>query len=97
MKSINRGIFQKMSFRKKLIVIQLITVSTVIVFFIIFQVIINQIDYQRDVNEKLETTARIIGSNSIPAILFLDNETAENILASLRSESEVVNAWLFDH
>jgi len=97
MKSINRGFFQKLSFRKKLIVIQLITVSTVIVFFIIFQVIINQIDYQRDVNEKLETTARIIGSNSIPAILFLDNETAENILASLRSESEVVNAWLFDH
>ena len=89
-------IFQKLPFRKKLIIIQLITVSAVIAIFIVFQVISDQINYQRTTIQSLKSTANIVGANSIPALIFMDSAAANEILASLRSEYEIVNAWILD-
>jgi len=89
-------IFQKLSLKKKLIYIQLITSFAIIGMFILFQVISDQINIRQKVQENLKSTATIIGTNSIPALNFLDSQAATEILASLRSEIEIVNAWICD-
>jgi len=89
-------VFQKLPFRKKLITIQMITVSAVIALFIVFQVISDQINYQRTTFQGLKSTANIVGANSIPALIFMDSVAANEILASLRSEYEIINAWLYN-
>ncbi|MGC9363261.1 MAG: PAS domain S-box protein [Fidelibacterota bacterium] len=88
--------FQSLSFKRKLIVIQLIIAVAVIGMFIIVQLVADQIEFRREISEKLKSTANIVGANSIPALDFFDTEAATEILASLHSEPEIVNAWIFD-
>jgi len=89
-------IFQHFSFKKKVIFIQLLTSIAVIAMFILFQIIADQINLHRIVTANLRSTASIIGTNSIPALNFIDPEAAKEVLASLRSEIGIVNAWIFD-
>jgi len=91
-----REIIPMLSLKKKLIYIQLITTIAIIAMFIVFQVIAGQIVLRIEINQKLRTTANIIGSNSIPTLQFLDREAATEVLSSLRSETEIINAWIFN-
>ncbi|HDP67017.1 MAG TPA: PAS domain S-box protein [Candidatus Marinimicrobia bacterium] len=88
--------FQTLSIRHKLIAIQLMIAVAVIGMFIIVQLIADQIKFRNEITEKLKFTANIVGANSIPALDFLDTEAATEILSSLRSEPDIVNAWIFD-
>ncbi len=89
-------LFKDLSFQKKLIVIQLVIAMAIIGLFIIFQVIADQVEFHRTVNQRLQSSANIVGANSIPALVFLDSEAAEEILSSLKSEPGILNAWIFD-
>jgi len=89
-------IFKKLSLKQKLIWIQLVIAAAIIGMFIFIQVIADQIELYHQVNQKLESTAHIVGANSVSALVFLDSEAATEILASLRSESNIANAWIFD-
>jgi len=91
-----KQLFENLSLKRKLILIQLIIASAIIGMFIVFQVITDQIEFQNEISQKLELTAKIIGTNSIPTLNFMDPEAANEILTSLRSESDIVNAWIFD-
>ncbi|MFH1249917.1 MAG: PAS domain-containing protein, partial [bacterium] len=91
-----KEILLKLSLKRKLILIQLITASAIILMFIVFQVIADQIKFRSEMNQKLKSTASIVGANSIPALNFLDSEAATEILSSLHSEYDIVNAWILD-
>jgi two-component system sensor histidine kinase/response regulator len=89
-------IFKNLSLKQKLIWIQLVIAAAIIGMFTIVQVIADQIELYNDVSQKLKSTANIVGANSISALVFLDSEAATEILTSLRSESDIANAWIFD-
>ena len=52
--------------------------------------------YNRTVKKQLNTIAQIISENSISAIEFLDEETAEEILNTLETQDNIVNAYIYD-
>jgi len=52
--------------------------------------------FKRSVERNLESTARILGHNLIPAMAFADAEQATKILSSLQSESGIFSAWVAD-
>ncbi|MDD5764892.1 MAG: PAS domain S-box protein, partial [Candidatus Marinimicrobia bacterium] len=89
-------IFQKLSLKRKLIFIQLLTAVAIIGMFIVFQVITDQIEYRNEVGQNLKSTANIVGTNCIPALNFLDSDAATEILSSLNLEYEIINACIFD-
>ena len=91
-----KQLFQNLSLKRKLVFIQLIIASVIIGMFIAFQVITDQIEFRNEISQKLELTAKIVGTNSIPTLNFLDSEAANEILSSLHSESDIVNAWIFN-
>ncbi len=84
------------SIKKKLIAIQLLTAFIVLLFFGIFVVFNLQDVFRRSVISQLTLMAQLIGANSISALNFLDNEVAEEILSSLATEEDIVNAWIYD-
>ena len=46
--------------------------------------------------ERLEVQSRIIGTNSVAALVFFDVESGENTLSSLKSEHDIVTAALYN-
>jgi len=88
--------FKSLSIRNKLIIIQLFTAFIIILLFGIYLVYSDQVSYNRTVKKQLNTIAQIISENSISAIEFLDEETAEEILNTLETQDNIVNAYIFD-
>lgn len=84
------------SIKKKLIAIQLITALIVLLFYGIFLVINDYLIFRKSAISELTSMAQLIGANSISALNFLDNDAAEEILASLAAEENIVNAWIYD-
>jgi PAS domain S-box-containing protein len=84
------------SIKKKLISIQLLTAFIVLLFYGVFLVINNQRVFRKSVISELTSMAQLIGANSISALHFLDNVTAEEILSTLAAEEDIVNAWIYD-
>jgi len=87
---------RNLSFRKKLIAIQLLTAFIVLLFYGLFLVFNDMREYRKSVVNQLTTMAQLIGANSISALNFLDNAAAEEILSSLNTEEKIVNAWICD-
>ncbi len=52
--------------------------------------------YRKSTINKLTSIAQLIGTNSVSALNFWDNATAEEILSSLTSERYIANAWIYD-
>ena len=51
---------------------------------------------ERELADKLMATADLLAQNSAAAVVFLDPETASEMLASLRVEQHVMNAAIYD-
>lgn len=88
--------FKSLSIRNKLIILQLFTAFIIILLFGIYLVYSDQMSYNRTVKKQLNTIAQIISENSISAIEFLDEETAEEILNTLETQDNIVNAYIYD-
>ncbi len=84
------------SITNKLIAIQLFTAFIVLLFYGIFLVINDHLIFRESFTKQITSMAQLIGANSISALEFLDNDTAEEILASLAAEEDIVNAWIYD-
>lgn len=88
--------FKDFSIIKKLIIIQLFT-TIVALFICSVSFVVSDIGIFREMMiAKLFSTARIIGTYSIPALVFQDYKTATENLQSLQVESNIKSAAIID-
>lgn len=89
--------FQNLSIKLKLISIQLFTTLFILVFFVGIYLFSQYHQYEDRAFSRMSTLAEILGSNSISALLFFDNEAATEVLESLETQIDVLNAVVYDH
>ena len=89
--------FQDLSIKLKLISIQLFTTLFILVFFVGIYLFSQYHQYETRAFSRMSTLAEILGSNSISALLFFDNEAATEVLESLETQTDVLNAVVYDH
>ena len=85
-----------MTIRKKLIFIQLLTASIVLILgSAVF--VYNEIrQFREDLADNLSSTGLLIGENSASALVFMDDRAAEQVLNSLVVEPHIANANIYD-
>ena len=85
-----------MTIRKKLITMQLSTALAVIVLgSAVF--VFNEIQlFRTALVNGMSSTAMLIGENSASTLVFLDDQSAERVLASLQVEPHIANACIYD-
>ncbi len=88
--------FRNLSLRGKLISIQLLTVFLVLLIYTGISEYRQIKDYKASIDRQVSAMAQILGDNCIPALNFLDNSTAAQILSSLEANKEILGAWLYD-
>ncbi|NQT63206.1 MAG: HAMP domain-containing protein [Candidatus Marinimicrobia bacterium] len=89
--------FQDLSIKLKLISIQLFTTLFILVFFVGIYLYSQYHQYEVRAFTRMSTLAEILGSNSISALLFFDNDAATDVLESLETQTDVLNAVVYDH
>ena len=89
--------FKNLSIRTKLILMQLLTASVVMAVFAIYVVYSQWENYRNATATKLLSASRLLATNVKTSLEFLDKRDAERILSSLETESDIVNAWIYDH
>ncbi len=89
--------FRNLSIKTKLVSIQLFTTLFVLVFFIGFYLFTQYRQFEDTAFERMSTLAEILGSNSVSALMFFDNEAADDVLESLITQPDILNATIYDH
>ncbi|HPG39465.1 MAG TPA: ATP-binding protein [bacterium] len=84
------------SIKNKLILIQLLTTFSVLLFYSLFHILRDSRFYMDSAKRELYSMTELLGSNCISALHFIDRQTAGNILATLAVQEQVFNAWIFD-
>ncbi|MCK4359200.1 MAG: HAMP domain-containing protein [Candidatus Cloacimonetes bacterium] len=87
---------KNLSIKRKLVLMQLITTVFVLLFYSIFLFFNNLEIYRKSVINQLESLAELIISKSLPALYCSDNAATEEVLSSLTSEKDIINAWIYD-
>ena len=90
------GSFQNLSIKWKLKLIIMLTSAIALLFASVTLMYRNIETSRRIIRDDLSSLARVIGMNSIGAIVFYDQQTAENNLAALHAKPYVVLACLYD-
>ena len=85
-----------LSIGKKLTVIQFLTAFIILILCSAVFVFNDIRVFRKSLVSHLSSTAQILGGNAIVALVFLDNDTANTILSSLKREKEITNAAIFD-
>ncbi len=91
-----RGFVQRMSIKKKLIVIILFLTLFGLIIIFAGMTINNRIIFGKGMRKDMTVLADIIGNNSRAALTFNDPQTAAEILAASRANNHIVHAVLFD-
>lgn len=89
--------FRDLSIKLKLITIQLFTTLFILVFFVGIYLFVQFHQYESRAFSRMSTLAEILGSNSISALLFFDNDAATDVLESLDTQADVLNAVVYDY
>ena len=89
--------FNDLSIKTKFISVQVIGVVLILVVFLGVYTVSQFSQFERNAYERMTVLADILGSNSISALLFFDNAAAEDVLESLATQSDILNATLYDH
>lgn len=89
--------FRDQSIKIKLISIQLFTTLFMLVFFVGIYLFSQYHQYEARAFSRMSTLANVLGSNSISALLFFDNEASTDVLESLKTQGDVLNAVVYDH
>ena len=87
---------KNVSIKRKLILLQIITVFIVLFLTATAFVIKDIAVFKESLIERLSSTALIIGENSLSALRFDDDEAAESTLSSLKIDQHIVNAGIYD-
>lgn len=85
-----------LSIRTKLILMQVFIAFVVLSAYSVFHVIRDAHAYRNEVHKKLDTLARLVGFNCLPALNFLDPIAAEQDLKSLQAEENILGGWIYD-
>ena len=91
--------FRNIPIRKKLVAVILLTTGIVLTGFTIAHVVHEAVSFRKDMQRDLESTAAIIGNNSIAALMFRDSKVADESISILRKNKSIVAAYLItaDH
>ncbi|HEM49521.1 MAG TPA: PAS domain S-box protein, partial [Caldithrix sp.] len=88
--------FRDLSIKTKLVLMQLLVTSVVLVFLGIFLIYDEWRNYKDSAVNQLTSSAQLIISNSISSLQFSDPAAAEEVLSSLNTQNEIVNAWIYN-
>ena len=86
--------FRNAPIRKKLVAIVLFTSGLVLAGSMIAFVVDGALSSRRDSRKALESTATVIGSNSVASILFKDPKVADESLSGLKKNESILAAYL---
>ncbi|MGZ5278608.1 MAG: ATP-binding protein [Pseudobdellovibrionaceae bacterium] len=84
------------SIRKKLIQMQLLLAFVILLVCTTAFLLKDVFLFKQSIERNLESTARILSQNLIPALAFADPQQATKILSSLQFESTISSAWVTD-
>lgn len=87
--------FRDVSIKRKLTLIIMLTTSVALLLACMAFVTYDRITFKRAMRRDLSTIAEIIGSNSASALLFSDQEAAEETLAALNAEPHIVSCYIY--
>lgn len=87
--------FRNLPIRIKLSLIVLLVASLVIICLAAVFIVERSYSFRRDMVENISTLATVIGTNSTAALAFDDPGTAQEILAALSAEPDVLTAHIF--
>ena len=88
--------FGDLSIRTKLVIIQILTACAVLVLASGYWVTENIKASRQEMVSNLQSTAQVIGDNSLSALQFLDSDAAAQTLASLENEPDIVYGCIYD-
>ncbi len=89
--------FRDLSIKLKLISVQLFTTLFILVFFVGIYLFVQYRQFETNAYDRMATLAEILGSNSISALLFFDDDAAEDVLESLATQPDILSAVVYDH
>ncbi len=87
--------FKYLSIKQKLISLMMIITCIILLMSSILFIITEVLTYKHGMIANLSTLAKIIGNNSIAALIFDDQSTAEETLASLSIEPNIISAMIY--
>lgn len=87
-------ILQNLSIKKKLEVIILVTTAVVLLLNFLFLMIAEINSAQNDATIRLKTLAKVLGANTSAAITYRDHQASNQILATLSSQDDVIQAGI---
>ena len=90
------SLLSRLSIKKKLIGIQFVTAFFVLVLASAAFVANDLRSFRRSLVSSLSSTAQLVGESSASSLIFSDEETAAEILATLHLEPHVLNACTYD-
>jgi signal transduction histidine kinase/CheY-like chemotaxis protein len=90
------GAFQNLPIKWKLKLIIMLTSGAALLFASVAFMVKNIIASRQTIQNDLSSLAQVIGMNSVGAIVFNDQQTAENNLAALHAKPYVVLACIYD-
>jgi signal transduction histidine kinase/CheY-like chemotaxis protein len=90
------GAFQNLPIKWKLKLIIMLTSGIALLFASVAFMVKNIIASRQTIQNDLSSLAQVIGMNSIGAIVFNDQQTAENNLAALNAKPYIVLACIYD-
>jgi signal transduction histidine kinase len=88
--------FNDISIRNKLVIIQATTAFLALVVCCALFVVNGIGTFRSSTERKMESLARIVGSNSVSALVFMDPQADSAILRKLSQETDIVDAMVFD-
>jgi len=86
--------FRNAPIQKKIVAIILLTSGLVLAGSSIVFVINEAVSFRSDARKALESTANVIGNNSVAAVMFKDHHVAEESLAGLQNNESILAAYL---
>jgi signal transduction histidine kinase/HAMP domain-containing protein len=89
------GTFTDASIKQKLILVPMLTSAVTVGVAGILYLSLDVVSLRREMRRDLATLAQIVGANSSAALVFRDDETASQILASLAARENIVAAFLY--
>ncbi len=88
--------FSNLSLRNKVIWITGLSTSIALVLACLTLAVNERVSYPKVMANNLSALAQVLGDNSTAALAFNDNKTAQSMLDTLKSNSHIMNAVLFD-
>lgn len=89
--------FRDLSIKTKFLSTQILGLILTLIFFLSVYTVSEYRQFEKNAYARMTILADVLGSNSISALLFFDNAAATEVLESLSTQPDVLNAAIYDH